>query len=60
MLLAAEGLRLLNGLGARSMEVDLSLRRALALLPRRLGGFEGLADQVELRELDLLPSSVPA
>lgn len=38
-LLAAEALQRLQALGERSLEVDLSLRRALALLPQRLGGF---------------------
>jgi hypothetical protein len=44
-LLAAEAVRLLTDRRTRSLEVDLSLRRALARLPRRLGGFEGSGDQ---------------
>ena len=39
-LLAAEALQRLQAIGERSLEVDLSVRRALALLPQRLGGFE--------------------
>lgn len=42
--LAAQALHLLDTLGVRSLEVDDSLRRALALLPRRLGSFEIGAD----------------
>jgi hypothetical protein len=44
VMLAAEALRLLDSIGTRSLEVDLSLRRALALLPGTLGGFEVGAD----------------
>lgn len=39
-LLATEALQRLQSIGERSLEVDLSVRRALALLPQRLGGFE--------------------
>lgn len=39
-LLAIEALQRLQSIGERSLEVDLSVRRALALLPQRLGGFE--------------------
>ena len=38
-LLATEALQRLQSIDERSMEVDLSVRRALALLPQRLGGF---------------------
>ena len=39
-LLATAALQRLQSIGERSLEVDLSVRRALALLPQRLGGFE--------------------
>lgn len=43
-MLAAEGVRLLDAIGERSLETDLALRRALALQPRRLGQFLGFDD----------------
>ena len=50
--LAAQALHLLDTLGVRSLEVDDSLRRALALLPRRLGSFEIGADDTLASELE--------
>lgn len=40
VMLAAEGLRGLAAIGERSLEVDRSLRRALALLPQHLGDMQ--------------------
>jgi len=45
VLLAAQALRILSSIGERSLEVDLSLRRALALLPRVQGEFDRSAAQ---------------
>lgn len=45
VLLAAQALRILSSIGERSLEVDLSLRRALALLPRSQGEFDRSASR---------------
>lgn len=47
VMLAAEGLARLAAIGQRSLEVDLSLRRALALLPRHQGELDS-HDKVRL------------
>ena len=40
VVLAAEAVRLLRGIGKRSLDTDLALRRALAVMPRRVGEFD--------------------
>jgi len=48
VMLAAEGLRRLTALGETSLEADLSLRRALAGLPRAMGELKISADAFQL------------
>lgn len=46
-LLATEALQRLQSIDERSMEVDLSVCRALALLPQRLGGWLAITDRAQ-------------
>jgi hypothetical protein len=48
VMLAIEAERKLNSVGGRSLEVDLSLRRALALLPQSHGEFSAAAHEAKL------------
>lgn len=49
VMLAAEALRVLDGIGERSADVDQALRRALAGLPESRGTLDVSADAVRLR-----------
>ena len=48
VMLAAEAVRTLTSIGERSLEVDLSLRRALTLLPQSHGEFDNTALKAQL------------